>query len=84
MSAADTITGMAAQPSKRKGKRGRPVGRTPSITVFARVRPEIGDVLHAHIESISPKTTLSAVVELAITQYLERHGLWPPSSAQGQ
>ncbi len=64
-----TMLVMADKPKKR----GRPPkGRTPAFTVFARIKSELGERLVRHVDSIEPKTTLAAVVELAIRQYLDR------------
>ena len=54
---------------------GRPAtGRTPSETVFARVEPRIHKALENHVKKIRPRTSMAAVVSLAIEQYLERVG----------
>jgi hypothetical protein len=68
-----TMLGMA------KKKPGRPpTGRKPTYTVYVRIDPAVGAALEEHIKSIQPKTTETAVVELAIRFYLESVGMWPP------
>lgn len=73
---ADTFAGMAKK--KPTTKRGRPPtgGRTPAITIFARVSPELGKALNDYVDGIKPKTTLAAVVSLAVEEYLARVGHW--------
>ena len=75
------MLGMATQ-----GKRGRPKkaepkikGRSPACIVYARIDQELGEVFSAHIESIEPQTTLTAVLEMAVREYLAKRGLWPPT-----
>lgn len=64
--------------TKSEKKLGRPPGRKPAVTVFARIDPRLGSALERYVDSVVPKTTATAVVELAISQYLERVGFWPP------
>jgi hypothetical protein len=39
---------------------------------------DLRDALVAYVRSVVPQTTKSAVVRLAIEEYLARHGVWPP------
>src|ERR1700722_19544459 len=76
-----TMPVMTDDRKKPKKKMGRPAtGRTPSTAVFARVSPELGKALDAYVESIRPRTTNTAVVSLALEEYLTRAGFWPPPS----
>lgn len=72
--AADTILNVA----NKKGKPGRPTGRKPTDTIFARVPPELGKAIDDYLGTLRPQPTLTAVVKVAIEEYLERHGFWPP------
>ena len=68
------------EPSKSGTRgRGRPPGRTPSYTVFARISPEVGKAFEEHLKTIKPKTTMGALVELAMEEYLSRHGVSIPA-----
>ena len=58
-------------------RKNQPQNRTPAFVVYARIDEQLGKVLESHVNGIKPKTSLTAVVELAIEQYLERLGLWP-------
>jgi hypothetical protein len=74
---------------KKKGKAGgrgpgRPPGRVPSVTIFARVPPALGEALEAYVEATRPKTTNTAVVELALERYLSEVGFWPPGTEGGE
>lgn len=58
-----------------KKKQGRPrTGVTPTVALFARVRPSVAAALREHVAGVQPKTTVGAVVSLAIEQYLARAG----------
>jgi hypothetical protein len=72
------MPGMTDKPKKPRRKPGRPQGRTPSVTIFARINPELAKVLQAYIDGVKPKTTTTAVVELALERYLTEVGHWPP------
>lgn len=67
-----TIFGMA---SKRKP--GRPKGRKPSYTVYARVDPVLGQALEAYIDRTEPRPSQTAVIELALKRLLKEAGFWP-------
>lgn len=60
-------------------KRGRPAtGKTPTTTVYARVRPELGKALDAYLADQRPEPTVTRVVETALEDFLEAKGYWPP------
>lgn len=66
---------------------GRGRGRPPavdgvSVSVSARIPPAMAAVLEEYIGGIRPKTNISAVIELALEQYLTSIGLWPPPEAK--
>jgi hypothetical protein len=80
VSADATIGGM---PRSRKSETPpKQPNRSPAYTVYARIDPALGAVLEKHIDSVRPKTTLTAVLELAIEEYLAKQGLWPPTDAE--
>jgi hypothetical protein len=62
-----------------KRKPGRPKGRKPTYSLNARIKPAIGRALEQHVETIQPETTVRAVVELALMEYLAKRKAWPPS-----
>lgn len=65
-----------AESGKKAARPGRPAGRTPTYTVFVRIPLPLGDAF----EKMLAKTRRSATAELTIAmeEYLERAGLWPP------
>jgi hypothetical protein len=60
------------EPEKKSPK------RRPAVTLFARVEPDLGNAFKAHVETIRPKTSDQAVIEMLIERYLKELGLWPP------
>jgi hypothetical protein len=76
-SAAGTIADMA---KKKPTKLGRPTGRKATVPVYARVDPTLNEVWTGHIESLEPKTSSSAMIELLMKRYLREQGLWPPTA----
>jgi hypothetical protein len=70
-----TIGGM---PKKKPGKPGRPPGRKPTAPIFARIDLDLFQAWHDHVERLKPKTTINAMVALAIEEYLRSKGDWPP------
>jgi hypothetical protein len=79
-SATIKIPGMAKKkPDKDKRGPGRPPsGRRPFSTVYGRVDPSVSEALSAFIADKVPRTTINAVIELALVRYLESEGYWPP------
>jgi hypothetical protein len=64
--------------SKDKKGRGRPAtGRTPSVTIFARVPPALSEALDAYLESLRPKPTTTGVMIAALEDFLQAKGFWP-------
>lgn len=78
VAAVRTMPGMAKKPPKRRP--GRPRGRTPTETIFARVSPDLAKALDSYVSTFRPKTTQTAVVEVALEEYLTKHGFWPPAA----
>lgn len=64
--------------SGSKKKVGRPPGRKPVYNAHVRLRPTLGEALDRYVDSIKPATTQRAVIELALEEYLAKHGFWPP------
>ena len=58
--------------SKRKPK---PPGRRSAHTVFARINLELGDRLAAYLESTKPRPSVTAVIETALEEFLEKRGV---------
>lgn len=66
-----------------KGKKptsGRPKGRKPTEVVTARIAPDLAQAFNEHVESLRPKTSVTAMLTFLIENYLESKGLWPPTS----
>src|SRR5262249_25900156 len=78
-----TILDMPAKKSSskkgsRKSAAGRPAtGRTPTTTLFARGPPELGEALDAYLDSLRPQPRPTAVVRVALEEYLRSKGFWP-------
>jgi hypothetical protein len=72
-----TLTPMANN-SKKPGKPGRPKGRKPTYPLYARIKPSLGEAFDAYVESIQPRTSTTAVIEMILEQYLHAQGVWPP------
>jgi hypothetical protein len=69
---------------KGKGKKrvGRPsTGRTPTVTIFARVPPALAEALEAYLDSLRPKPTTTAVMIAALEDFLQAKGFWQTESA---
>lgn len=63
----------SAETTPQAGKRpGRPkTGRKPAYTIYARIRPSLGDKVEAYLENTKPKTTLTGFLELALERFFE-------------
>jgi hypothetical protein len=57
--------------AKKINKGGRPKGRKPARTVFARVDPALVEWFHKHVQSLQPRTSLSGVIEMLMHRYRE-------------
>lgn len=83
-SATDTMPPIMAKktppPDDEKRGRGRPPGARPTVTVFARVAPELGEAFAAEVSKLRPKTSVNAVVEMLIEEWLKDRGAWPAPS----
>jgi hypothetical protein len=72
-----TIPDMA---KKKTNKPGRPSsGRTPTTTIFARVPPDLGKAIDDYLDSLRPAPTLTAIVRVALEEFLQAKGFWPPT-----
>lgn len=67
---------------KEKPKRGRPQGRRQTVSLYARVDPDLAQVWNDYVESLRPKTSSNSMIELLIEDYLRAKGLWPPPPAE--
>jgi hypothetical protein len=65
-------------PKKKTGKPGRPAGRKPTAPIFARVDLDLFEACHAYVAGLEPKTTVNAIVALALKEHLRSKGHWPP------
>ncbi len=63
--------------SGTKKKTGRPPGRKPVYNAHVRLKPTLGAALDRYVDGIKPATTQRAVIELALEEYLSKHGHWP-------
>lgn len=80
---ADKIHGM--KDKKPKKTRGRPAtGRSPSVTIFARVPPQLAKAFEAYLESLRPKPSSTAVVIAALEDFLQGKGFWPLGDEEGK
>jgi len=51
--------------------------RAPPITLCAGVDPDLGQAFNEYVDSLRPKTTTHAVIEMLIERYLTESGMWP-------
>jgi hypothetical protein len=67
--------------AKKKGPKGRARDRGTLVPVMFEIPPE----LHAALEACAERDfrTKRAVCTLALQDYLQRQGLWPPSGEKG-
>jgi hypothetical protein len=78
------MPGMSSKKPNRKP--GRPQGKRQTAPLYARVDPRLADAFNGHVDTLRPKTSASAVIEMLIEQFLSEAGKWPPqplSSEQG-
>jgi hypothetical protein len=62
--------------AKKKPPRG--TGRTPRYILYARIDVALGEVLDRYVRDTKPRPSATSVTELALQEYFERLGLWPP------
>lgn len=67
---AATLPGMGSR--KEDKKPGRPAGRKPTTPLSARIDPALAQDFVEHVESLRPKTSVSAVIEMLIEQYMRK------------
>ena len=76
-------TATANMPNMAREKKNQPKDETgkpkrrPSVTLYARVEPELGRIFNEHVDTLRPKTSTQAMIEHLIEQYLRDQGLWP-------
>lgn len=56
--------------------------RAAKYILYARLPPALGDVLETYIRQTKPRPDKTAVVELALEEYLARVGFWPPADKE--
>lgn len=76
-----TMLDMAKSSKPSKKGPGRPAGRKPTTTIYARVEPSLGAALDAYLDSLRPRPTTTSVIVVAIEEYLKQQGFWPPPPA---
>lgn len=77
--ASATIFDMA---KTQKGK-GRPsTGRRQTVPVYARIDPALAKAFNEYVDSLEPKTSASAMVELLIKRLLRELSLWPDKEGE--
>jgi hypothetical protein len=74
--AAATTADMGKKTSS--GASGRKPNRRPSVTLYARVEPQLGQAFKDYVDSLRPRTDVQAVIEMLIEQHLKGLSLWPP------
>lgn len=62
----------------KKKKPGRPAGRTPKYTVYAKIPVDLGKALDAYLDSDELGPSLTSVVTVALRAFLTEKGFWPP------
>ena len=75
--AAATMPDMARKKTTSdQSQPGKP-NRRPSVTLFARVDPALGQAFNEYVDSLRPRTSTQAVLEMLIEQHLTQLGRWP-------
>jgi hypothetical protein len=69
-SAAGGASGEGAAPTNGRERR-------PPITLCAVVDPDLGQAFNECVDSLRPKTTTQAVIEMLIERYVAESGKWP-------
>ncbi len=69
---------ISAMPNKRDRKPGRPKTRKETVQVSVRLDADLVKMLNDHVDTLRPESSVRAVLQLAVEEYLERAGLWPP------
>ncbi len=60
-------------------RRGRPrVPRKEPVVFYARGTTAHGRAIEAYLASLRPKPSTTAVILVALEEFLERKGFWPP------
>ena len=62
------------KPTERPKRKPQRTGK--SLNVW--IQGELRDALDTYVENTKPRTTQTAVVELALEEFLTKAGLWPP------
>jgi hypothetical protein len=75
-------------PPKRRqtdrGARGRPSSRHVEPRESFHLPQPLLDALVRYVEQTRPETSKSAVIRLALEEFLQRAGFWPPREKGGK
>jgi len=63
-------------------KKKNPQSRAPNYALFARLPPGLGAAFDRYLESQRPKPTANSAVVVAMEEFLQKRGFWPPPSDQ--
>jgi hypothetical protein len=63
--------------ARKKPAGGAQPDRSPSRTIFARISPEMEEALNAYMQSLRPRPSITAVIEMALEDLLAGKGFWP-------
>lgn len=77
--AVDNYEDVASKKSSTSGKAKEPKkpNRSPAYDLFARIHPDLEPALEAYLANVKPRSGKSAVVELALQEFLAKAGFWP-------
>jgi hypothetical protein len=66
---------------KKKKENTDKVGpnRSPSYTMYARIRPELGQLFAQYMRDTRPAPTITAVLEVALEEFLATRGYTLPA-----
>ncbi len=62
---------------RKKDKQAQKPNRTGKATSFY-MRDKLAAALEAYLDSLKPRPSAKGAIELALEEYLERKGFWPP------
>ncbi len=68
---------MSATMAKQKRTRSKPVQRTEPREAF-HLPADLREALVKFVDDARPETSKTAVIKLALEEFLTKHGYWPP------
>jgi hypothetical protein len=70
----DATATIAVMSQERRTNTGKKPNRKPAFTLYARIKPSLGEAMDAFLEATTPRTSQSAVTELALEEFFRSRG----------